>query len=111
MTVKYLAIDSPGKPFEAGEVRTVDVTNEALTLSSGFEGDWVQYTAVVKDSADEALPTAFGAQLMGNSYELASITFQSSVYDPITFVLTLDFVVPAIVGSFTIKLISVDQII
>lgn len=111
MAIKFLAIDSTGQPFEAGEVRTVDVTNELLSQSGGFEGDWIQYTATVKDNLGVALPTAFGAQLMGNGYELASVTFQPSVYDPLTFTLTLDFIVPAIVGSFTIHLTSVDQII
>ena len=111
MAVKYLAIDSTGVPFDAEEVRTVDVTDEVLSQPSGFEGDVIIYTATVKDSIGLALPDTFTAELKGDGAVLASVAFQLSVYDPVTFLLTLDFTVPAIVGAFIIKLTSVDQII
>lgn len=111
MTIKYLAIDSTGEPFATDETRTVDVTLEGLTLSSGFEGDVITYTATVKDSTVAALPVTFVAALMINGTELASVAFQPSVYDPVTFLLTIPWTVPAAVGAFTVKLTSVDQII
>lgn len=111
MTIKYLAIDSTGAPFDTNETRTVDVTNEAVSVSSGFEGDVIDYTATVKDSMGIAMPVTFCAELMINGTELASVAFQASVYNPGTFLLTIPFTVPAPVGSFTVKLTSVDQVI
>ena len=111
MGIKYLAIDSAGVPFDTDETRTIDVTVEGLSLSSGFEGDVIDYTATVKDSTGVAMPVTFCAELMINGTELASVAFQASVYDPVTFLLTLPFTVPAAVGSFTVKLTSVDQVI
>lgn len=111
MTIKYLAIDSTGVALDVDETRTVNVTNEALDASLGFEGDVITYTATVKDSTGAAMPITFCAELMINGTELASVAFQASVYDPVTFLLTLPFTVPAPTGSFTVKLTSVDQII
>ena len=111
MTVKYIAIDSTGVAFDTDETRTVNVTGEGLSASSGFEGDVIDYTATVKDSTDAAMPITFAAELMINGTELASVAFQASVYNPSTFLLTIPFTVPAAVGSFTVKLTSVDQVI
>ena len=111
MAIKYLAIDSTGVGFDIDETRTVDVTEENLTASSGFEEDVVDYTATVKDNTGAAIPSAFCAKLMINGIQLISGAFRPQVYDPITFLLTAPFTVPAIVGSFTVKLTSVDQII
>lgn len=111
MAVKYSAIDSVGVGFDTEETRTVEVTVEGLSAPSGFEGDVVDYTATVKDETGAAMPVTFTAELMGNGVQLASVAFQASVYDPITFLLTLPFTVPAPTGSFTVKLTSVDQVI
>lgn len=111
MSVKYLAIDSTGEPFTTDETRTVDVTLENLTASSGFEGDVVTYTATVKDSTAIALPVSFVVELMINGTQLASVAFAPSIYDPVTFLLTIPWTVPADLGAFTVKLTSVDQII
>lgn len=111
MAIKYLPIDSIGVGFDIDETRLVEVTNEDLSLYSAFQGDVVTYTATVKDSTGLALPVTFCAELMGNGYELLSVAFQPSVYDPVTFLLTLPFTVPGAVGSYTIRLTSVVQII
>jgi hypothetical protein len=111
MAVKYLAIDSAGVGFDVDETRTVEVTNEALTVPSGFEGDVVTYTATVKDNTGAALPDTFYAELMLDGVLLVSGTFGPGIYDPITFVLTAPFIVPTVTGSFIVKLTSVDQII
>ena len=111
MTVKYLAIDSTGVPFDTDEIRTVDVSAEWLSSGSGFAGDNITYRATIYDSATEAMPATFVAELMINGTQLASVAFEASVYDPISKVFTLPFTVPAAVGSFTVKLTSVDQVI
>ena len=111
MAIKYFAIDSTGLGFDIGETRTVDVTNEALSLPSGFESDVIVYTAIVEDEIGEALPVTFCAELKGDGLLLASVAFQSSVYDQVTHILTLDFLVPDVPGSYVVKLTSVDQII
>ena len=111
MTIKYLAIDSTGVPFDAEETRTVDVISEALSAPSGFQGDVIDYTANVRDSVGVIMPPTFTAELMMNGTQLASVAFQPSVYNSATGNLSIPFTVPTIVGSFTVKLTSVDQII
>jgi len=101
----YLAGQSVGQPFDTGSTRTVAVTAEALDVSSGFEGETVVYTATVKDDQGEALPIAFVVDLLINGTEIVSDqVLDAVVYDPITFLLTLSWIVPAGEGSFTVKL-------
>jgi len=111
MATKFLGDQSTGTPFETGETRTVVVTDEALTAASGFEDDVIEYSATIKDNTDAALPAAFAAQLMINGTQLASVVFDVSIYNPATFAFVLDFTVPAAVGTFTVSLEWVDQII
>ena len=111
MAIQYLAIDSFGVAFDIEETRSVEVTNEALNAGSGFLGDLVMYTAEVKDNIGEALPPAFYAKLMINGTELQAGYFQPNVYDPVTFTLTIPFTVPDLMGSYTVKLTSEDQVI
>ena len=109
---KYLSGSSTGQPFTTEETRTVAVTDEALDKSSGYEGETVVYTATVKDDLGNALPATFVADLLINGTEL--ITDQilnAAVYDPITYLLTLSWQVPAAVGAFTVKLSWDEQII
>ena len=110
MALTYLAMDSPGGPFETGETRTVIVTQEVLGVSSGYEGDTVEYVAVVKDNTGAALPPVFHAELMINGTELLDIVF-GRPYDPMLCLLMVFFVIPAPVGEFIVKLTSEEQII
>ena len=112
MTTKYLSGSSTGQPFNTQETRTVVITGEALDKSSGYEGDTVVYTATVKDDLGNALPATFVADLLINGTEIISDQiFNAAVYDPIAFLLTLSWQVPAPVGSFTVKLSWDEQII
>ena len=111
MAIKFLAIDSTGVPFDAEETRTVNVTSEDLSAASGFQGDVIDYTANVRDSLDLIMPPTFTSELMINGNQLASVAFQPSVYNSATGNLTIPFTVPTIVGSFTVKLTSVDHLI
>jgi len=111
MTIRYLAIDSTGISFDAGETRTVEVTNEALSASSGHVGETITYTATVKDNTGVALPTNFRAELMMNGTQLVQKKFKPSVYNSVTFLLTLYFSVPQLWGSFIVKLHSEEQVI
>ena len=112
MAIKYLAGESTGVAFTTEETRSVVVTLEALDKSSGYEGETVVYTATVKDDLGNALPATFVASLIMNATVLiADQVFDAVVYDPVTFELTLSFIVPAGAGSFTVKLSWAEQII
>ncbi len=110
--IKYLVGQSTGQPFDTGETRSVDVTLESLDISSGYEGDTVTYIATVLDSTLAKLPAAFVADLLINGTKLKDAqVFDAGVYDQSTGILTLVCVVPAAVGSFTVKLDWAEQII
>lgn len=111
MSIRYLAIDSLGTDLEIDETRTVVITDEALSLTTGFVGDIVHYTATVKDSTAEALPSTFYATLKIDGIILQEGEFHSSLYDPVTFHLSVPFVIPDLIGSFTVKLTSLEQVI
>lgn len=109
---KYLSGESTGQPFNTEETRNVVVTVEGLDIGSGYEGDTVVYTATVKDDQAASLPAAFVADLKINGTEAISVqAFDVAVYDQATGLLTLSWVVPAAVGSFTVKLSWGEQII
>jgi len=112
MPKKYLSDQSTGQPFGTEETRNVVVTDEALDKSSGYEGDAVVYTATLKDDQGVALPATFVADLLIDGTEVKSDqVLDAAVYDPVTFLLTLPWVVPAAVGSFSVKLSWDEQII
>lgn len=112
MSIKYLGDQSAGQPFATEETKSVVVTEEALDKSSGYEGETVVYTATVKDNLAAALPATFMADLLINGTEVKSDqVLDAAVYDPITFLLTLPWLVPAGMGSFTVKLSWPEQII
>lgn len=109
---KYLSGQSTGQPFDTEETRSVVVTGESLDISSGYEGDTVVYTATVKDDQSASLPAAFVADLLIDGVEVVSDqVFDVAVYEQATGLLTLSWVVPAAVGSFTVKLSWDEQII
>ena len=109
---KYLSDQSPGQPFSTEETRNVVVTDEALDKSSGYEGETVVYSATVKDDLAGALPATFVANLLINGTEIISNQIlDAAVYDPVAFLLTLSWLVPAAVGSFSVKLSWDEQII
>ncbi|MBA7548502.1 hypothetical protein ES705_40962 [subsurface metagenome] len=112
MSKKYLSDQSPGQPFSTEETRTVVVTDEALNKSSGYEGETVIYTAAVKDDQGVGLPATFVADLLINGTDVISAQIlEPAVYDPVTFLLMLSWLVPAAVGSFSVKLSWDEQII
>ncbi|GAI88436.1 unnamed protein product, partial [marine sediment metagenome] len=105
MSIKYLGDQSEGQAFGTKETKNVVVTEEALDKSSGYEGDTIVYTATVKDDLGVALPATFVADLLINGTDLKSDqVLDAAVYDPITFLLTLSWQVPAAVGNFNVKL-------
>lgn len=111
MAIKLKAGVSVGQPFSTGETRDVNVTAEGLSLSSGFEGDTVTYTATVLDDTAAKVPATFVASLKINGVDLIlDQIFDALVYDQATGLLTLDFIVPAAVGAFTVTLEWIKQI-
>ncbi len=109
---KYLASQSTGTSFETGETKSVVVTAEALSETSGYEGDSITYTATVKDGAETALPATFVADLEINSTTvITGQVFDEAHYDQATQLLTLEWVVPVTVGALTVKLIWAEQLI
>jgi len=112
MAIKYLVGTSSGTAFETGETRTVTVTAENLSVSSGYEDDVITYTSTVLDSTVAKLPATFVATLKINGTDLITDqVLDAGVYDQGTGGLSLDFTVPAAVGSFTITLDWAEQII
>jgi len=113
MPIKYLAGESTGVSFELYETRTVVVTNEAVSPSSGYEGDTITYTATVKDNTGATLPSSFVVNLVMNGTTLISNQqLTSDVYDSSTGELTLTFTVPSIsAGTYTVKLTWSEQVI
>lgn len=110
MTIKFLAGASTGAPFETGETRSVDVTLESLSASSGYENDVITYTATVLDSVLAKLPAIFVASLKINGTDLITDqVFDAAVYDQATGELSLDFTVPAAIGSFSVTLDWAEQ--
>lgn len=108
--VKFLGSQSTGIAFETGETRSVNVTGEALSVSSGYEGDTITYTATVLDSTTAKLPASFVATLKLNGTDLVTNqAFDVSVYNQSTGLLTLDFTVPAGAGTYTVKLTWAEQ--
>ena len=108
--VKYLAGESTGVAFTAGETKSVVVTVEAVAPTTGYEGDTIEYTATVKDNLGEALPATFVVDLLYNGTKVVdSQVLDATVYDPVTFLLTLTFTVPAGAGDFTVKLSWAQQ--
>jgi len=113
MPIKYLGGESTGVELTVYETRYVNVTNEAVTPTSAFEGDTVTYTATVLDDAGEALPSSFKVSLKINGTTVISEQeLTSDVYDPSTGELTLEFTVPELgAGTFTVKLTWETQVI
>jgi len=113
MAIKYNGSSSAGQPFEAAEARAVIITGEALDKPLAYEGDTVVYTATAKDDHDEMLPSTFVADLEVNGTKvITGQVFSAAVYDPITFLLTLPWVVPEIpAGNYTVKLTWAEQIL
>jgi len=113
MPVKYLAGESSGVEFEVYEARTVIVTNEAVNPSSGYEGDTITYTAIVKDDTGATLPSSFVVNLVMNGTTLISNQqLTSDVYNSSTGELTLTFTVPSVpAGTYTVKLTWEEQTI
>jgi len=113
MPIKYLAGESSGVQFTLFETRTVVVTNEALSLDSGYEGDTVTYTATVKDNTGATLPSSFIVNLEMNGTTLISNQqLTSDVYDSSTGELTLTFTVPSLSpGTYMVKLTWPEQTI
>ena len=112
MAIKYLSGLSTGLAFTVGETRTVVVTAESVSVTSGFEGDSVTYTATVKDDAGESLPATFVADLqLGAMKVIEGIALGADVYDPVTGALTLTWAVPDTVGTFTVSVVWAEQII
>ena len=85
--------------------RTVNVSNESVNPTSGFVGDSVTYQATVLDSAGEPLPSSFMADLVMDSITLVyNVAFTSDVYNPSNGLLTLQFTVPDVFGTRTVRL-------
>jgi hypothetical protein len=85
--------------------RTVNVSNESVNPTSGFEGDSVTYQATVLDSAGEPLPSSFVADLVMDSIVLVNDkAFTSDVYNPSNGLLTLQFTVPNVLGTRSVRL-------
>jgi len=91
----------------------VIVTNENVTPNSGFVGDSVTYSAIVKDEYGNPLPESFMADLLMNStVVIDNQYFVAGVYDSSTGELTLVFTVPDITaGTKTVKLKWEEQTI
>ena len=112
MAIKFTANGSAGIPFGIDETRTVALANEALDISSGFEGDPIVYTVTIDDNTGVALPASFVVDLKINGTDLiAGQALDVTVYDPVTKLLTLPWAVPAIVGTFTVTLEWAEQVI
>ena len=110
MAVRYPAGESTGVAFTAGETKTVVVTAEAVTPTSGYQGDTITYTATVQDDLGEVIPATFVADLLYNATKVVdSQVFDAAHYDPATKLLTLTFTVPAGAGPFTVKLSWAQQ--
>ena len=109
---KYVAGSSTGTPFETGTTKSVVVTAEDLSASSGYEGDSITYTATVKDELEGPLPATFVVDLEIDSTKVVTAqALDAGVYDQGTSLLTLVFTVPAAVGTFTVKLVWAEQLI
>jgi len=112
MPVKYEAGQSTGVSFETVETRTVVVSLEAVNPTMAGEGETVTYTATVEDNLGGPLPATFEVDLLFNGTEvLSDQVLDAGVYDQGTHALSLDFTVPAGVGSFTVKLSWSKQVI
>lgn len=113
MSIKYGSDQSGGVIFTQGETRYVYVSDEAIVPTSGYAGDMIEYTAIVKDSENEALPATFVMDLMFNAAAvIPGQVLNAVVYDPITFILTLSFSCPTgNIGANTVKLQWAEQII
>jgi len=110
--IKYLAGSSLGTAFEAGETRSVVVTDESVSAISGYEGDTVTYIATVLDNTDAKLPAAFLATLkLDGTNLIVDQDFDTAMYSQATGELTLDFTVPASVGEFVVTLHWAEQVI
>jgi len=108
--IKFLGSQSTGIAFETGETRSVNVTVEGVSSPNGFEGDTITYTATILDSITSKLPATFVATLKINGTALITDqVFDASVYSQATGLLTLDFIVPAGEGTFTVKLEWAEQ--
>ena len=97
---------------ETVETRTVEVTDEALDKTQGYEGDEVVYTATVLDNTAEKLPATFVVDLEINGTKvITGQVLDAAVYDQTTGLLTLTWTVPADVGAFTVSLVWAEQLI
>jgi len=93
--------------------KNVVVSNESVTPNSGFVGDSVTYSAIVKDEDGNPLPEDFVADLLMNSTVIIDNQhFVAGVYDSDTGELTLVFTVPSLPsGTKTVKLKWEEQTI
>ncbi len=106
----FMVLEAKILSRRVAEIVIVVVTAEALSEVSGYESDDITYTATVKDETEAPLPAYFEADLEIDSTKvITGQVFDAEHYDQETMELTLDWVVPAAVGIFTVKLIWAEQ--
>ncbi len=112
LPIRYKASQSAGAAFATGGTRNVVVTGESLDVVEGYEGDTIIYTATVLDDTSAKMPATFVADLEINSTKVVTAqVFDTAHYDQTTGELTLDWMVPADVGTFVVKLVWAMQLI
>ena len=89
--------------YVAPPSKDVIVMNESITPSRLMPGQVAQYTALIADNENYALPPFFLARLVLDGVVLTNVSFNTA-YDISTKRLTVDFVVPNIIGVRTVKL-------
>ncbi len=107
---RYPAGSSTGTPLTIEPTKLVVVSDEALTPSSGFKDETISYSATVKDDEEGALPATFVVDLEVNGNKvITGQVLDAAVYDPVTFALSLDFVVPDLEGPVNVSLVWAQQ--
>lgn len=112
MAKKFLGNESTGTPLNAGETRSVVVTNEALVPTEGYEGDVVVFSATIKDDLGAFLPDTFVVDVKFDGVvEQAGVILNAGNYDPGTFEFSVDLTIPAIAvpESKTVNLAWAEQ--
>jgi len=112
MTTKFLGNESTGAQLNAGETRSVLVTDEACVPTDVHEGDVVVFSATIKNDLDAALPETFVMDVKFDGVvEQAGVILDAGNYDQGTFLFSVDLTIPAIVsaGSKTVNLGWAEQ--
>ncbi len=112
MAKKYLGTESSGTPLNAGETRSVVVTEEALAPTDGYEGDVVVYSATIKDDLGAALPDTFVVDVKFDGVVLdAGVILEAGNYNPATFLFSVDLTIPVIAsaGAKTVNMEWAEQ--